>query len=349
MSLLVDVNIGGAVDGTAGADVATVERQAREAEEIGCDGVWSTEVGRDPFLPVALAGRATTRLGLGTGVAIAFARSPMTVASTAYDLQGFTEGRFVLGLGSQVRAHVTRRYGMPWSDPADRMGEFVRALRAIWASWTDAEPLDFRGEHYRHTLMTPMFCPARHAWGPPPVFVAAVGPRMTRTATAEADGVFLHSFTTARFLRERTLPSVAAGLDEAGRERAAFTVSLPGLVATGATDAELDEAVRRVRAQVAFYAATPAYREVLALHGWAGLHTELHRLSTSGGWRDMAALVDDEVLGAFAVVGTPREAGREVARRFGGLVDRFTVATPYPLASAARAEVLAGLRETGEG
>lgn len=225
--MLIDCNIGGAVDGTPGGDADVIEQQARDAETLGFDGAWSTEVGRDPFLPLVLAARSTRRLTLGTGVAIAFARSPMTVATTAYDLQGLCEGRFVLGLGSQVKAHVTRRYGMPWSEPADRMREFLLALRAIWADWSGGAALDFRGEHYQHTLMTPMFRPARHAWAPPPVHLAAVGPRMTRVATGYADGVLLHSFSTVRHLTEHTLPAIEAGLEESERPREGFTVSFP--------------------------------------------------------------------------------------------------------------------------
>lgn len=277
-------------------------------------------------------------------MAIAFARSPMTVASTAYDLQGLCDGRFVLGLGSQVKAHVTRRYGMPWTEPADRMREFLLALRAIWSDWSGGAPLDFRGEHYEHTLMTPMFRPARHRWGPPPVHLAAVGPRMTRVAAALADGVLLHSFSTVRHLGEQTLPRIDAGLAEAGRSRGEFTVSFPGLVATGACDEEVELSADRVRAQIAFYGATPSYRAVLATHGWEELHQDLHGLSVAGEWGAMSRLIDDEVLAAFAVVGRPREAGEEIQRRFGHLVDRFTVSSPVPLDARVRRELLAGIR-----
>lgn len=343
--MLIDCNIGGAVDGTPGGDADVIEQQARDAETLGFDGAWSTEVGRDPFLPLVLAARSTRRLTLGTGVAIAFARSPMTVATTAYDLQGLCEGRFVLGLGSQVKAHVTRRYGMPWSEPADRMREFLLALRAIWADWSGGAALDFRGEHYQHTLMTPMFRPARHAWAPPPVHLAAVGPRMTRVATGYADGVLLHSFSTVRHLTEHTLPAIEAGLEESERPREGFTVSFPGLVATGADDEEREIAVARVRSQIAFYGATPAYRSVLATHGWEELHLELHRLSVAGEWVAMTRLVDDEVLGAFAVVGSPREVGVEIRRRYAPLVDRFTLSSPTALSTDVRRELVAGIRE----
>jgi probable F420-dependent oxidoreductase len=210
--MLVDCNIGGAVDGTAGADLAVVEEQVALAERLGYDGVWSTEVGRDPFLPLVLACRRSSSLHIGTAVAIAFARNPMTVAVTANDLHAFSSGRFILGLGSQVKAHVTRRYGMPWSEPAERMREFIQALRAIWSCWQDGTQLDFEGTHYRHTLMTPMFRPDPNPWGSPPVVLAAVGPRMTRVAAEVADGVLLHSFMTERYLREQAGVLVAEGL-----------------------------------------------------------------------------------------------------------------------------------------
>lgn len=343
--MLVDGNIGGSVDGTAGADLAALEAQIALADRVGYSGVWSTEVGRDPFLPLVVAARASASLTIGTAVTVAFARSPMTVATAAYDLQGFSRGRFVLGLGSQVKAHVTRRFGMPWSAPAERMAEFIAAVRAIWTCWQDETELDFRGEFYSHTLMTPMFRPEPLSWSPPPVLLAAVGPQMTRVAGRSADGLIAHSFTTARYLREETLPLVDAGLVETGRRREDFTVSLPGLVATGADEHELATAIQAVRAQVAFYAATPAYRSVLSLHGLDDLHEELHRLSRQGQWSAMASLVDDGVLAEFAVVGTAEEAGAEVRRRYEGLVDRFTLAAPYPMSEEVRRDLTAVIQK----
>jgi probable F420-dependent oxidoreductase len=342
--MLLDCNIGGAVDGTPGGDLAVVQNQVAEAWRLGYDGVWSTEVGRDPFLPLMIACRAAPTLQLGTAVAIAFARNPMTVAVTANDLQAYSGGRFTLGLGSQVKAHVTRRYGMPWSEPAERMREFIAAVRAIWACWQDESPLRFEGRFYEHTLMTPMFRPAPHEWGPPPVVLAAVGPRMLDVAATAADGVLLHSFLTERYLDEKVLPVLEAGLAASHRTRAELTINLPGLVATGSCDQELLMAMDTVRAQVAFYGATPAYRGVLELHGLGDLHEELHRLSTKGEWDTMTSLVDDETLCLFAVVGTPAEAGAEIRRRFGGTVDRFTVSTPYPLSLEARRGLTAAVR-----
>ncbi|HEX9831968.1 MAG TPA: TIGR03617 family F420-dependent LLM class oxidoreductase, partial [Mycobacterium sp.] len=301
----VDGNIGGSIDGTGGADLGVLADQIASAQRIGYDGIWSTEVSRDPFLPLLLAAEKSTSLQLGTAVAVAFARSPMTMATAANDLHTFSRGRFVLGLGSQIQPHITHRFSMPWSAPAERMREYIAALQAIWQSWQTGERLDFRGEHYQHTLMTPMFSPEPNPYGRPPVMVAAVGRKMTTVAAEASDGLLVHGFTTARYLREVTIPAVEGGLSVGGRSRGDFTTSYPGLVVTGADERGFTEAVTRVRHQIAFYGATPAYRAVLDLHGWSDLHSELHRLSKAGDWNAMTALVDDEVLGTFAVVGEP--------------------------------------------
>jgi probable F420-dependent oxidoreductase len=306
---------------------------ARDLEARGYAGVWASEADHDPFLPLLTAGLATDRLQVGTAIAVAFARSPMTLAMTAHDLQRYTRGRFVLGLGSQVKPHIERRFSMPWSSPVERMREYIAALRAIWAAWQDGTRLRFQGEHYRHTLMTPMFSPQPHEWGAPPVHLAAVGPGMTRLAGEVADGILAHGFTTARYLRERTLPVLAEGLEAAGRSRGEVTVSLPGFVVTGRTEAERAEAAAAVKATIAFYGSTPAYRPVLELHGWDSLADELHALSVGrreDKWSAMRDLVDDQVLGTFAVVGEPGDVGPAVRARFDGLVDRFSVYASYP-------------------
>jgi probable F420-dependent oxidoreductase len=310
-----------------------VPATARDLESRGYAGVWASEADHDPFLPLLSAGQATSRLQVGTAIAVAFARSPMTLAMTAHDLQRYTRGRFVLGLGTQVRAHVERRFSMPWSAPVERMREYVGALRAIWSAWQDGTRLGFQGEHYRHTLMTPMFSPAAHEWGGPPVHLAAVGPVMTRLAGEIADGLLAHGFTTARYLRERTLPALEEGLAVAGRSRADVTVSLPGLVVSGRTDAERAEAAAAVRATIAFYGSTPAYRPVLELHGWDTLGDELHALSVGrreDKWTAMRDLIDDEVLDTFAVVADPDDLSARVRERYSGLVDRFSVYASYP-------------------
>jgi probable F420-dependent oxidoreductase len=316
---------------TGGVD--DVPALAADLEDRGYAGIWASEVDHDPFLMLHAAGRATQHVTVGTAIAVAFARSPMTVALTAHDLQRYTGGRFVLGLGTQIRAHIERRYSMPWSAPAARMREYIGALKAIWAAWQEHTPLRFAGEFYRHTLMTPMFSPPAHPWGGPPVHLAAVGPLMTRLAGEVADGLLVHGFTTARYLRERTLPALEEGLALAGRDRAEVTVSLPGLVVTGRTDAERAEAAAAVKATIAFYGSTPAYRPVLELHGWGALADELHALSTGrreDKWSAMAGLVGDDVLDAFAVVAEPDDVAAGVRERFDGMVDRFSVYASYP-------------------
>jgi probable F420-dependent oxidoreductase len=310
-----------------------VPTTARGLEARGYAGVWASEADHDPFLPLLSAGQATSRLQVGTAIAVAFARSPMTLAMTAHDLQRYTRGRFVLGLGSQVKPHVERRFSMPWSPPVERMREYVAALRAIWAAWQIGTRLRFDGQHYRHTLMTPMFSPAAHEWGAPPVHLAAVGPGMTRLAGEVADGLLAHGFTTARYLRERTLPALREGLTTSGRSRDRVTISLPGFVVTGRTEEERAAAAGAVKGTIAFYGSTPAYRPVLELHGWSALADELHALSVGrreDKWTAMRDLVDDEVLGTFAVVGEPEELGPLVQERFAGLVDRFSVYASYP-------------------
>ena len=293
---------------------------ARRAENAGLSGLWTAEAAHDAFLPLLLAAEHTERPVVGTGIAIAFARTPMTTAVAANDLQLYSKGRFILGLGSQIRPHIENRYSMPWSRPAARMREYVLALRAIWASWHEGKPLDFRGEFYKHTLMTPMFNPGPSAFGPPRVYLAAVGPHMTRVAGEVADGLIVHPFTTKKYLYERILPMLDEGLRASGRTRSDIEVCFPGLIATGDTDA--------VRNQMAFYGSTPAYHPVLELHGWLQVGLELNALSKSDRpdkWRQMGALISDDVVREFVVIADPADVQSAVEQRYAGLVDRFTL------------------------
>ena len=343
----VDGNIGGSIDGTGGADLGILTGQVAGAELMGFDGIWSTEVARDPFLPLVLAAEKSSSLQLGTAVAVAFARNPMSMAVVANDLNTMSGGRFVLGLGSQIRPHIERRFSMPWSAPAARLREYLAAMQAIWDCWQNGTKLEFRSEHYQHTLMTPMFCPEPTPHGPPRVMLAAVGPMMTAVAAECADGLLVHGFSTPRYMREATMPIIEAGLAKTGRTRDQFTTVYPGLIVTATDEAGYLEATARVRHQIAFYGSTPAYRSVLDLHGWGDLHVELNRLSKASDWTTMTSLVDDDVLNTFAVVGEPESVGAEIVRRFGGLVDRFTLYTPYPLDDAARATIVEGIKAAG--
>ncbi|MGW3420066.1 LLM class F420-dependent oxidoreductase [Streptomyces phaeochromogenes] len=313
---------------------AEVVEEARHHEKAGYDGLWASESKHDPFLPLLLAAEHTDRLEVGTAIAVAFARSPMQLAYTAHDLQTYSGGRFVLGLGSQIKPHIERRFAMPWSRPAARMREYVSALRAIWAAWNEGEKLDFQGDFYTHTLMSPFFSPPPAPGGAPQVFVAAVGEAMTRVAGEVADGLLAHGFTTERYLREVTLPTVEAGLTKSGRTRGDFSVSHLLLTATGRTEEELARAVDGTRRQIAFYGSTPAYRGVLELHGWGELGDELNALSKSDRadkWEAMGGLVDDDVLHAFAVVAEPGRVAAEIRLRYGSLVDRVSFYTAYEI------------------
>ncbi|OZM80945.1 TIGR03617 family F420-dependent LLM class oxidoreductase [Pseudonocardia sp. MH-G8] len=316
-----------------GTGLAELAAEAREREAAGLDGLWSYEGPHDPFLPLMPVAEHTSRVALGTAIAVAFARNPMSTAYVAHDLQVHSGGRFLLGLGSQVKPHVERRFAMPWSHPARRMREYVQALRAIWSAWNDGERLAFRGEFYSHTLMTPFFTPAPSPYGPPAVYLAAVGDQMTRVAGEVCDGLLPHAFTTDRYLREHTLPVLEEGLAAGGRSRADFSIALSGFVVSGTSEEEMAVAARGVREQIAFYGSTPAYRPVLELHGWGELGVELNRLSRGTDperWRRMGELVDDEVLGTFAVVAEPDRLGNALLARFDGIADRFTPYAPYP-------------------
>jgi probable F420-dependent oxidoreductase len=305
----------------------------RHAEAEGYDGLWSAESAHDPFLPLVAAAQATSTMQLGTAIAVAFARNPMSLAYTAYDLQTLTGGRFLLGLGSQIRPHIERRFGMPWSRPAARMREFVEAMRAIWAAWATGDRLDFQGDFYTHTLMTPFFAPPPSPFGPPAVYLAAVGDHMTEVAGAACDGLLPHPFTTAQYLRDRTLPAVERGLGSSGRSMEKFSIGLSGLVASGRTEEDMKRATRAVKEQIAFYGSTPAYRAVLELHGWGDLGPALNTLSRSDAqdrWKRMGDLIDDEMLDAFAIVAEPDRVGAAITERFGDIVDRFNFYAPYP-------------------
>ena len=308
------------IDTISNGPLASAAESAREAEAAGYDGVIWPEIAHDPFLPVALGAAATERIELFTGIAVAFARNPMSVAVTANDLHRLSGGRFVLGLGSQIKPHITKRYSMPWSRPADRMREFVLAVRAIWSSWEQSTPLRFEGEFYTHTLMTPMFDQGPSEHGTPKVFVAAVGPGMTRVAGEVADGLMAHGFTTPEYLRDVTMTNLAAGLAAAGRDRSEVEVTLPLMTVVDGPDVE--QSMRATRMQLGFYGSTPAYRPVLEHHGWGDLGDELNRLSKAGDWEAMGRAIDDEVVETFAIVSDRDSVAAAVEERFGGLVDR---------------------------
>ncbi len=330
------------------ADLATVGAEARSLEALGYDGAFTFEGPHDPFFPLAFAAEHTRRLEVATAVAIAPPRSPMQLAHTAHDLNVLAQGRFILGLGSQVKVHVEKRYGAVWTRPLARMREHVLALRAIWRAWNEHAPLDFRGEIYRHTLMTPFFNPGPSPYGPPRVFLGGVGPAMTAVAGEVADGLFVHPMNSPRFIRDTTLPALDTGLARSGRTRADLTIACQALVITGYDEQEFQHAETTTRMQLAFYASTPQYRVVLDAHGWGELQPELNRLSKAGGWLEMAERIDDAMLAVFTVrCERPADVAAALRARYGGLVDRLAIlchAEPHRAHPDAWAEVIAALR-----
>ncbi|MBI5089150.1 MAG: LLM class F420-dependent oxidoreductase [Actinobacteria bacterium] len=335
------------VDGGIGTDLTKAAAQAQEAEAAGYTGVWTAETSHDPFFPLLLAAEHTQTLELGTSIAVAFARNPMTLANIGWDLQTFSKGRFILGLGSQIKPHITKRFSMEWSHPAPRMREMILAIRAIWDTWLTGAPLAFRGDFYTHTLMTPFFTPDKAdlgGFGVPKIFLAGVGELMTEVAGEVCDGFICHGFTTEKYLREVTIPALARGRAKAGKTMEGFEIIGPSFVVTGGTEQELEAAATGTRQQIAFYGSTPAYRGVLEVHGWGGLQDELNTLSKQGKWVEMGQLIDDEVLNTFAVVGEPESVAPELNRRYGDVIQRISFYAPYKSDPERWAKVLADLK-----
>ncbi len=307
--------------------IGAIGEAARRLEEAGYAGAWTAETSHDPFLPHMVAAEHTERIELGTSIAVAFARNPMLLANLGHDLQRYSNGRFIMGLGTQIRPHITKRFSMEWSKPAARMREMISAMRAIWASWNDGEKLAFRGDFYTHTLMTPFFDPGPNECGPPKVFIAAVGPLMSEVAGEVCDGLICHAFSTEQYLREVTIPAIERGLATSGRTMDDFEIVGPGFVVTGSTEEAMARAATGVRQQIAFYGSTPAYRPVLETHGWGDLQDELNRMSKRGQWQEMGELIDDDVLEAFAVVGEQDAVAAGFRDRYGDCVDRLSFYT----------------------
>ena len=309
------------IDVLMGTSLHDLETQCRDRVATGVDGLFTFEGQHDPFLPLAIAAN-TVEADLMTNVAIAFPRSPMQLANVAYDLQVLSRGRFRLGLGSQVKPAIEKRFGAQWSRPVPRMREWVQAVKAIFAGWEGTAKLDFRGEFTTHTLMTPNFNPGPNPYGPPPVLIGALGPRMTEVAAEVADGVLVMPFNSARHLAERTMPAIERGLAAAGRAANEFEVICEAIVCTGRSEQEIAAATRGVKGLLSFYGSTPSYKPVLDVEGWGELQPELNRLSKQGEWATMSTLIDDDVLHTIGVVGTPEECGREIVERFGAISSR---------------------------
>lgn len=309
-------------------DLAKVPAAAKRLEALGFDGINTQENRQDPFLPLAVAAINTTRIELATSIAISFARSPMVFANLGWDLQRASKGRFVLGLGTQVKGHNERRFSVPWTAPAPRMREVVQFIKATWHAWQTGEKLHYEGEHYKVTLMPPNFVPEPLDGPSPAITIAAVGPGMLRVAAQECDGVRLHPFSTRAYLEKVALPRVQAGLEKTARERRHFEVSGGGFVATGTTDEAVAKAFEWVRMRIGFYGSTRAYWPVFEEHGLGHIGEKLNHMSKTNQWDAMTREIDDDTVHLFAAVGRHDQLSDAIEGRFGGIVDSISIGTP---------------------
>jgi probable F420-dependent oxidoreductase len=310
-------------------DLKSIPAYARKVEALGFDCLWSSETQHDPYLPLAVAATVTSRVKLGTAIAVAFPRSPMITAHIAWDLQKASDGRFILGLGTQVKGHNERRFSVKFESPGPRLREAVQAMRAIWDCWQNGTPLKFKGEFYRFDLMTPFFNPGPIAHPRIPVYIAGVNQYMCRVAGEVCDGLHVHPFNSPKYLREYVHPAVEGGLRASGRSRKDFTYVTSTFVIIGDTEAERVQARQAVRQQTAFYASTRTYEPVLAAHGWQDVAPQLHRKSVEGDWGGMAALITDEMVDAYAVTGTYDTIAAQIKERYTGLLDRTSFYQPH--------------------
>ena len=310
-------------------DLTSIPEYARKVEALGYDCLWSAETQHDPFLPLAVAATVTSTIKLGTSIAVAFPRSPMILAHTCWDLAKASGGRFILGLGSQVKGHNERRFSVKFESPAPKMREIVLALRAIWDCWQNGTKLDFKGQFYRFDLMTPFFNPGPIEEPRIPIYVAGVNRAMCRVAGEVCEGLHVHPFNSPKYLREYVQPAVNEGLKAAGKRREDFTYATSSFVVVGESEQELAQQRAAVKQQIAFYASTRTYEPVLAAHGWQDLAPHLHRKSVEGDWKGMADLITDEMLDTYAVVGTYDTIGAKLKERYEGLLDRTALYQPY--------------------
>jgi probable F420-dependent oxidoreductase len=316
------------VDTGIGTQLDKIPEAVRAAEAAGYDGVRTAETSHDPFFPLVLAAEHSEKLELSTSIAVAFARSPMILANIGHDLNAYSKGRFTLGLGSQIKPHITKRFSMQWGAPAAQMRELVLAMRAIWANWYQGEPLQFVGKYYHHTLMTPAFTPENKTYGAPRVVLAAVGTLMTEVAGEVADGLIIHPFSTVPYIEAVTLPAIDRGLAKAGRTRKDFEISYGSFVVTGRDEAEFKASKQAACERIAFYGSTPAYKGVLESIGVGELQGELNTMSKQGRWKEMGTLITDEILREFAVVGEPKDIAPQMLKRYGHFTDRTSASFP---------------------
>ncbi len=314
------MKIDAALEATNLRDVPAI---AQAAEAMGFDAIWTGEKQHEAILPLPLVAEHTQRMQFGTAIAVAFARSPMVLAHAAWDLAAQSSGRFILGLGTQVKAHIERRFGVTWAPPVPRLREMILALRAIWDCWQNGAPLNFRGQHYKLTLMTPFFNPGPIDAPRAPIFIAGVNVNMCQLAGELADGFLVHPYHTARYLREVVLPAIEAGAAKTGRARSAVQIAGSTFIITN--DAEREA----VRSQVAFYASTPSYRSVMECHGWSEISEQLSFMAARGKWNEMPGEISDEMLEAFALIGKPNELPDKLIAKYAGLLDRVGLYAPF--------------------
>jgi len=318
------------IDGIIGLDdefdsTEAVTGKARQLEELGYDGLMVAEIAHEPFMPLALAAHETSHIELASSIAVALARNPMNMANIGHDLNAYSRGRFTLGLGSQIKPHISRRFGMPWHGAAGQMREFIEAMHAIWDCWYEGKPLAYKGNFYSYGLMTPEFSPTNTQYGRPKVLLAALGPLMTKTAAGVADGIIVHPFCSELHFKTVMLPTLEASLGDNGRSLADFEVQFPVFVASGESEKELEKEKMAIKYRLGFYGSTPAYKPVLDTHGWGDLQSRLHRLTRQGNWKQLPHEISDEMLLAFAVVGDPVEVAQQLKARYGGLIDRVAL------------------------
>ena len=316
------------VDAGIGNQLAKIPETVQRMEAAGYDGVRTAEMNHDPFFPLLLAAEHSERLELATSIAVAFARSPMNLANIGHDLNAYSKGRFTLGLGSQIKPHITKRFSMQWGAPAAQMRELVLAMRAIWSNWYEGEPLEFVGKYYRHTLMTPAFTPEDKEYGAPRVILAAVGPRMTEVAGEVADGMIIHPFSTMPYIESVTMPAIEAGLAAGGRSRDNFELSYSCFVVSGRDEQEFAASKKAAQERIAFYGSTPAYKGVLDSIGCGDLQGDLNAMSKQGRWQEMGTLITDDMLNEFGVMGEPHEIAPQMLSRYGSFVDRTSASFP---------------------
>ena len=316
------------VDAGIGTKLRDIPEQAKQLEKKGYDGLRTAEMNHDPFFPLLLAAEHTQAVEIATSIAVAFARSPMNLANIGHDLNAYSKGRFTLGLGSQIKPHITKRFSMQWGSPASQMRELILAMRAIWANWYEKEPLEFVGEYYKHTLMTPAFTPEDIEFGAPKVVLAAVGPKMTEVAGEVADGMIIHPFSTLNFINSVTLPAIERGLEKSGRSRDSFELSYSCFVVSGNTEQEFEKSKKAAQERIAFYGSTPAYKGVLESIGMGDLQPRLNEMSKQGRWKEMGTLITDEILSEFGVVGEPKDIASEILSKYSGFTDRTSGAFP---------------------